>query len=310
MHIAHAAADARWASALGDSAVRSRQTRHCVRVQHASVASASAPRLQAAGGHRRVSAAVAAAGAAAVSGPSDDVLSSYRKLQNGSDVRGVALPGIQGQDVTLTTQRCVTKFLLRGIARNQLLRDALAAYVTPCAPKQRLPLGGCLCALAGQADKQAREPAARLGAWLPEYAVPHPTHSCLCSPPGTHPAPWRGQVGTDPRLSGPDIMDAVLSGLQRCGHGAAQCRSLLQPPFSESAHPPPAHSGGAQPVRMGLCTTPACFMSCITPGERHRVSAVLLGARADCHFSWHRQATRMTPPSCSPPATCPGTATA
>ena len=39
------------------------------------------------------------------SGPADEVLAAYRKLQNGSDVRGVALPGIQGQDVTLTTQR-------------------------------------------------------------------------------------------------------------------------------------------------------------------------------------------------------------
>jgi hypothetical protein len=108
MHIAHAPPlDASWVSAPGDSAVQTRQTRRCVRVQHASVRSASAPRMQAAGGRRRVSAA-AAAGAAAVSGPTDDVLSAYHKLQNGSDVRGVALPGMQGQDVTLTTQRCVT----------------------------------------------------------------------------------------------------------------------------------------------------------------------------------------------------------
>ena len=57
----------------------------------------------AAGGHRRVPAA--AAGPAVASGPADEVLAAYRKLQNGSDVRGVALPGIQGQDVTLTTQR-------------------------------------------------------------------------------------------------------------------------------------------------------------------------------------------------------------
>jgi len=37
----------------------------------------------------------------------DAVLASYRRLQNGSDVRGVALVGIAGQDVTLTAKRCV-----------------------------------------------------------------------------------------------------------------------------------------------------------------------------------------------------------
>jgi len=34
----------------------------------------------------------------------DAVLASYRRLQNGSDVRGVALVGIAGQDVTLTAK--------------------------------------------------------------------------------------------------------------------------------------------------------------------------------------------------------------
>ena len=36
----------------------------------------------------------------------DPLLHSYRRLQNGSDVRGVALPGVTGQDVTLDTDRC------------------------------------------------------------------------------------------------------------------------------------------------------------------------------------------------------------
>jgi len=52
---------------------------------------------------------VAAAGlpravSAAVSEP--EVLKSYQRLQNGSDVRGVALPGVVGQDVTLSPDRC------------------------------------------------------------------------------------------------------------------------------------------------------------------------------------------------------------
>ena len=36
----------------------------------------------------------------------DALLHSYRRLQNGSDVRGVALPGVAGQDVTLSADRC------------------------------------------------------------------------------------------------------------------------------------------------------------------------------------------------------------
>ena len=45
----------------------------------------------------------AAVGAAAAP---EEVLKAYQKLQNGSDVRGVALPGVAGQDVTLSPERC------------------------------------------------------------------------------------------------------------------------------------------------------------------------------------------------------------
>ena len=38
----------------------------------------------------------------------------YRKLQNGSDIRGVALEGIEGQSVNLTEQVC--KDIGRGFA--------------------------------------------------------------------------------------------------------------------------------------------------------------------------------------------------
>lgn len=45
--------------------------------------------------------------AATAAGPTAELLEAYRKLQNGSDIRGVALPGVQNQDVTLNAQRCV-----------------------------------------------------------------------------------------------------------------------------------------------------------------------------------------------------------
>ena len=52
---------------------------------------------------------VAAAGvsrAAVASAAAPEVLKAYQRLQNGSDVRGVALPGVAGQDVTLSPERC------------------------------------------------------------------------------------------------------------------------------------------------------------------------------------------------------------
>jgi hypothetical protein len=44
------------------------------------------------------------------------VLNSYQRLQNGSDVRGVALPGVTGQDVTLSPERCVSPPHPRAVA--------------------------------------------------------------------------------------------------------------------------------------------------------------------------------------------------
>ena len=52
-----------------------------------------------------VAARVSRAAVAAAAAP-EEVLKAYQRLQNGSDVRGVALPGVAGQDVTLSPERC------------------------------------------------------------------------------------------------------------------------------------------------------------------------------------------------------------
>ena len=52
-----------------------------------------------------VAAGVSRAAVAAAAVP-EAVLKAYQRLQNGSDVRGVALPGVAGQDVTLSPERC------------------------------------------------------------------------------------------------------------------------------------------------------------------------------------------------------------
>ena len=59
----------------------------------------------------------------------------YKKLQNGSDIRGVALEGIEGQNVNLTEQAC--RDIGRGFAlwlrqrlgkANQILREQLKEW--------------------------------------------------------------------------------------------------------------------------------------------------------------------------------------
>ena len=50
------------------------------------------------------------------------------------------------------------------------------------------------------------------------------------------------QIGRDPRLSGPELLQALAAGINSRGAGAAD---------------------------FGLATTPAMFMSCILPGARH-----------------------------------------
>ena len=110
-----------------------------------------------------------------------------RKLQNGSDVRGVALPGVEGEPVTLNEE---------------------AAYLIGAAFVDWL------------ADKTGKSPA--------ELVV---------------------GVGRDPRLSGEAIANALFSGF--------------------------ASKGCGKVFDMGLATTPACFMSTVTPATNYDAGIML-----------------------------------
>lgn len=120
----------------------------------------------------------------------------YFRLQNGSDVRGVALEGVEGQAVTLTSD-CVA-----------FLGVAFAKW------------------LSAQSGK--------------------PVNSLRIS------------IGSDPRLSGPALTEALAAGIA---------------------------STGASVVPLGLCTTPACFMSCITAGHAYDGSCMLTAS----HLPWNRR---------------------
>ncbi len=117
----------------------------------------------------------------------------YSQLQNGSDIRGVALPGVPGEDVNLTAE--AVRHIARGFAvwlRARRGGDAL-----------------------------------------------------------------RVAVGRDSRLSGEAIADALCDELVRCGLDATD---------------------------MGLCTTPAMFMTTVTPGYDYD-GAVMITAS---HLPWNR----------------------
>ncbi len=76
----------------------------------------------------------------------------YKKLQNGSDIRGVALEGIEGQSVNLTEEVC--KNIGRGFAlwlRNRLGKDKLRVAVGRDSRLSGEMLSGWLCsAMCGQ----------------------------------------------------------------------------------------------------------------------------------------------------------------
>jgi hypothetical protein len=110
---------------------------------------------------------VVAASAPATAPPGvDPLLHSYRRLQNGSDVRGVALPGVTGQDVTLDTDRCGRG--ARGVGafhkgqRADLFRF-LVRRALRCSPLQRRLHRAHLRRLAGRQDGTPRLGAARVG---------------------------------------------------------------------------------------------------------------------------------------------------
>jgi len=117
------------------------------------------------------------------------------RLQNGSDIRGVSLEGVEGQEVTLSPDE---------------------AFNIAC----------------GFAE------------WLMNGAGPDASK-------------FKVSVGRDPRLSGPDIVAAILAGLASKGVDAAD---------------------------MGLATTPACFMSTIVFGHQYSGSLMCTAS----HLPWNR----------------------
>lgn len=70
-------------------------------------------------------------------------------------------------------------------------------------------------------------------------------------------------MGRDPRLSGPALGASIFAGLA---------------------------SAGVHPVDLGLCTTPACFVSTITPGYAYD-GAIMLTAS---HLPWRDASLNVT----------------
>ncbi len=103
-------------------------------------------------------------------------MKDYKKLQNGSDIRGIALPGVVGEEVNLTPE---------------IATDFGAAFAK----------------------------------WLSQKY-------------GKGPADCRVAVGRDSRLSGPELLNAILGGLI---------------------------GGGVEVLDCGMASTPAMFMSTVLP---------------------------------------------
>ena len=108
-----------------------------------------------------------------------------KKLQNGSDIRGVALDGVEGEAITLDA------------ATASAIGRAFADWL------------------------RAKNPNAK------DISV---------------------GVGRDPRLSGESLRDGMFAGMVE---------------------------GGARVIDMGLATTPACFMACVTEGAKYDGSVML-----------------------------------
>ena len=123
-----------------------------------------------------------------------------KKLQNGSDVRGVALEGVPGEPVTLNEE---------------------AAYLIGAAFVDWL------------ADKKGKKPS--------ELSI---------------------AVGRDPRLSGPALANAMFAGFGSKDVGRV--------------------------VNMGIATTPACFMTTVTPGVAYDAGIMLTAS----HLPFNRNGAK------------------
>ena len=81
----------------------------------------------------------------------------YKKLQNGSDIRGVALEGIEGQHINLTEEVC--RSIGRGFAlwlRSRLGKDSLRVSVGRDSRLSGEMLAGWLCQARNSQDGRKR----------------------------------------------------------------------------------------------------------------------------------------------------------
>ena len=125
---------------------------------------------------------------------------TLRKLQNGSDVRGVALEGVENEPVTLNEEAAF------------LIAEAFAEW------------------LAEKTGKQTKDVVIA--------------------------------VGRDPRLSGPALANAAFAGFQNAG-----CTRVID---------------------LGLATTPACFMSTVTPSTNYDAAVMLTAS----HLPFNRNGAK------------------
>ena len=132
--------------------------------------------------------------------PADPLVASYKRLQNGSDIRGVAIPGVPDQPVTLTPG---TAFFI-----GQALADWL----------------------------EKKKGGAKTGGGGGGGAAPGSPPSPAPPPPAA--AARRVAIGRDPRLSGPAMELALAAGLASRGVAASTCGLATTPAmFLACAHP-------------------------------------------------------------------------
>lgn len=162
------------------------------------------------------------------SGQDVQTIASYKKLQNGSDVRGVAIEGVEDEPLTLTANSAY--FI--GAALAKMLAEKLGQ------PAKELKISvSTLSAIDLATDLKQLPLALQWHISLFQDNTLSPDLTKPWAPAAT--LVWCMQIGRDPRLSGSLLASAMAAGVM---------------------------SEGASVADFGLATTPAMFMSCILPG--------------------------------------------
>ena len=148
---------------------------------------------------------------------------TYAHVQNGSDVRGFAIDGERDVlAVALCVCLCVQLDFSAGVPGEDL----------NLTPEMAFFMGA---AFADMLTQQLGKPASELRVSVRACCASDDALKGLCVR-----LVWM-QIGRDPRLSGPELLNALAAGV---------------------------NSRGANAADFGLATTPAMFMSCILPGAQ------------------------------------------